>query len=176
MGRFVVLLRGINVGGNNKLPMADLRSSLESAGYSNVQTYIQSGNVALDAKSCDTDSISQLIADDFGLTVPVVVRTAKQLDKVIDNNPFPKFEKTPKQLLVYFCSAKPRAETVEAFDTARFDPDQMTTIGSEAYVAYHEAVSKSKLTNVALDKAFGLTTTARNWSTVLKLRDLAATD
>lgn len=156
--------------------MADLRSALESAGYENVRTYIQSGNVVLDAKSCDTDEISKLIASEFELSIPVIVRTVKQLEKVIANNPFPKFEATPKQLLVYFCASKPKKSAIDSFDYQRFDPDQMTVVGSEAFVAYDEAVSKSKLTNVALDKAFGLTTTARNWSTVLKVYELATED
>ena len=174
MSRYIVLLRGINVGGKNKLPMADLRASLTGAGFTDVETYIQSGNVALTAPSCNTDSITELIAKDFDLTIPVVVRTQAQLQATIDNNPFPEVEAEPKRLLVYFCSNEVSDPTLANLDRAKYEGDRVETGPAEIYVAYREAVSASKLTNAVLDRVVGATTTARNWKTVLKLAEMAA--
>ncbi len=177
--RFIALLRGINVGGHNKLPMADLRACLEQAGYGDVKTYIQSGNVALSAPSCEPGDITGLIEKNFGLTVPVVVRTKEELSAIIADNPFPDAEAEPKFLMVYFCSAAFAEHAVPEFDHARFEPDRLAaskTGGSnrELYVAYNEGMSKSKLANNVLDRHFDVSTTARNWSTVLKLHEMAS--
>lgn len=174
MNRYVILLRGINVGGNNKLPMADLRASLTGAGYEDVATYIQSGNVALSAKSCDTDQITALIAKDFDLQIPVVVRTEEQLRATIANNPFPDVEAEPKRLLVYFCSADIADPSLPELDRSKYEGDRVDAMAGEIYVAYREAVSSSKLTNAVLDRVVGSVTTARNWKTVLKLAEMAA--
>lgn len=173
MTRFVVLLRGINVGGKNKLPMADLRDALTTAGYSNVTTYIQSGNIALSAESCDGPAISELIESTFGLTIPVVVRTADQLKTAIDNNPFPDSVDQPKFLHLYFCQEPISAEVAAGLDHERFLPDRMAAGATEVYVSYQDGVAGSKLTNAVLDRALGQVTTARNWNTVLKLLDMA---
>ena len=174
MTRHIVLLRGINVGGNNKLPMADLRASLTNAGYEDVSTYIQSGNVALSATSCDTDKITALIAQDFGLTIPVVVRSEAQLRATIDDNPFPEVADEPKRLLVYFCAEAISDTSLPDLDRAKYEGDRVEAKAGEIYVAYREAVSASKLTNAVLDRVVGSVTTARNWKTVLKLAEMAA--
>jgi uncharacterized protein (DUF1697 family) len=174
MTRHIVLLRGINVGGNNKLPMADLRASLTNAGYDDVSTYIQSGNVALSATSCDTDKISALIAQDFDLTIPVVVRSEAQLLATVENNPFTDVEAEPKRLLVYFCGAEIADPSLPDLDRDKYPGDRVEARTGEIYVAYREAVSASKLTNAVLDRAVGSVTTARNWKTVLKLAEMAA--
>lgn len=180
--RFIALLRGINVGGRNKLPMADLRACLEQAGYGDVKTYIQSGNVALSAESCEPAQLSELIEDSFGLTIPVVVRTGDQLASVIADNPFPEAEAEPKFLMVYFCSDAFEAEALAGFDHGRYEPDRLAVSAKAAkakggprdlYVSYSEGMSKSKLVNTVLDRYFGVSTTARNWSTVLKLHEMA---
>lgn len=178
MTRYLVLLRGINVGGHNKLPMADLRASLAGAGFEDVSTYIQSGNVALTAPSCDGEQLNGIINADFGLDLSVVVRTAQQLESAIANNPFPEAEAEPKRLLVYFCSAELPKQALADFDHDRYLPDRVAAGtepgGGELYVSYEVGLSKSKLDNTVLDRAVGASTTARNWNTVLKLRELAA--
>ncbi|MGI9594653.1 MAG: DUF1697 domain-containing protein [Acidimicrobiales bacterium] len=174
MTRYAVLLRGINVGGHNKLPMADLRAALEGAGYEAVETYIQSGNVALNATSCRPDHITAVIQEEFGLDIPVVVRTARQLRAAIKANPFPETEAEPKRLLVYFCSAKVPKAALKTFDHERYLPDRMAAGPAEIYVSYDVGLSQSKLSNVVLDRVLGLSTTARNWTTVLKLADMVA--
>ncbi|MEM9652975.1 MAG: DUF1697 domain-containing protein [Actinomycetota bacterium] len=171
--RFVVLLRGVNVGGRNKLPMADLRAALESAGYEDVTTYIQSGNVALSAPTCDGPAISTVIQDGFGLTVPVVVRTADQLRATIADNPFPEMVAEPKFLHVYFCQEPLGDNPLAEVDRERFHPDRMIAGTAEVYVAYPNGVAGSKLTNAVLDRALHQVTTGRNWSTVLRLAEMA---
>lgn len=195
--RHIVLLRGINVGGKNKLPMADLRGALETAGYADVSTYIQSGNVALSAGSNDGgvassinssvnnaannaamsaaigETISEVIKTEFGLTIPVVVRSAEQLRSAIENNPFPEMVETPKFLHLYFCQEPISEEAAAALDHDRYVPDRMVAGETEVYVSYRDGVAGSKLTNAALDKALGQATTARNWNTVMKLLDMA---
>lgn len=173
MSRFVVLLRGINVGGKNKLPMADLRAALAADGYRDVVTYIQSGNIALSAETCDGPAISELIESTFGLTIPVVVRTADQLQAAIDKNPFPEMVDQPKFLHLYFCQKPVSTEAIAGLDHERFLPDRVEAGATEIYVSYQDGVAGSKLTNAVLDRALGQVTTARNWNTVLKLRDMA---
>ncbi len=172
MNRYIVLLRGINVGGKNKLLMAELRASLEGAGFSDVVTYIQSGNVAMSGPSCDAEQITAIIERDFDLRIPVVVRTAEQLRATIDNNPFPEVEDEPKRLLVFFCADDVPAGAVDGFDMEPHAPDRLAAGAGELYVAYHAAASQSKLTNSVLDKLVGGVTTARNWRTVLKLAEM----
>lgn len=174
MARHVALLRGINVGGNNKLPMADLRASLVSEGYLDVSTYIQSGNVALSGASCDAEHLTDIIARDFDLQIPVTVRTEKQLRTTIDNNPFPDIEAEPKRLLVYFCTNMVPDGWDANFDYEKYEPDRVSAGPSEIYVGYRDGVGTSKLTNPVLDRAVGGVTTGRNWSTVLKLAEMAA--
>ena len=171
----MVLLRGINVGGKNKLPMADLRTVMASAGYEDVSTYIQSGNIALSAGTCDGPAISELIESTFGLTIPVVVRTAEQLQAAIDNNPFPEMVDQPKFLHLFFCQEPVAPEAIAGLDHERFLPDRMEAGANEIYVSYQDGVAGSKLTNAVLDRALGQVTTARNWNTVLKLLDMAET-
>ncbi len=174
--------------------MAELRSCLELAGYGDVKTYIQSGNIAFNAPearvgpdagvAAHAEQLTGLISKNFGLTVPVVIRTAEQIAAVIADNPFPEAEAEPKFLLVYFCSEPFAADALTEFDHDKYQPDRLATVGgagvagpevtrSEVYVAYSEGMSKSKLTNVVLDRTLQLSTTARNWNTVLKLHELA---
>lgn len=171
--RHVVLLRGVNVGGRNKLPMADLRAALESAGYREVVTYIQSGNIALTADRCHGPDVSAVITTEFGLDVPVVVRTADQLRATVAANPFPDMIDQPKFLHVFFSQDPLAAEAVTGLDHDRFLPDRMAAGEAEIYVAYRTGVAGSKLTNAVLDRAVGQVTTARNWNTVLKLLSMA---
>ncbi len=173
MATFIALLRGVNVGGHNRLPMADLRASLERAGFDRVATYIQSGNVVLTAPSCDPGRIGAIIADDFGLDIPVVVRSADELRATVEANPFPEMASEPKRLHVFFCPGPVPSEALDAFDHAAHHPDQLATGDNEIYVAYHEGMGTSKLTNAVVDRLVGAPTTARNWTTVRKLVDLA---
>ncbi len=168
--KHVVLLRGINVGGHNKLKMAALREALTDAGFDGVQTYIQSGNIVVEsADSSDVvgERVRALLNAKFDLEVPVVTRTGAEWKTAIVDNPTPEREVEPKRFLVYFCDGEP-----EAADFTDHAPDQLIANGRELYVWYESEISKSKLVVKVIEKRTGVTATARNWSTVMKIADM----
>ncbi len=137
-------------------------------------TYIQSGNVALTAPSCNGEELSRVITEDFGITVPVIVRTGEELAAAIAANPFPDAEAEPKRLMVHFCSSPIPADALDGFDHTKYGRDRAAVSGGELYVAYDLGAGSSKLTGAVLDRVVGAPTTARNWNTVLKLHDMAS--
>ena len=174
---FVALLRGINVGGNNMLPMKDLAAMFEKAGCSEVKTYIQSGNVVFraDAKIASRIAavISQAILKKFGVRVPVVVRTASDLLRVTSSNPFIESGVDPDKLHVVFLADRPAAAQAALLDPVRSPPDEFLVRGAEIYLHCPGGVGRSKLTNVYFDAKLGTVSTGRNWRTVLKLLELS---
>lgn len=168
----VALLRGINVGGRTKIPMQSLKTSLEALGHEEVVTYIQSGNVIFRSKVADpAKDIEERIADDFGVSVSVMVRTPAELKKIVNANPFPK-EKDAKKLHVVFLNEKPSKAAAAALDPDRSPPDELVLRGREAYVHYPNGQAKTRLTNEWIERTLGVRGTARNWNTVLKLVEL----
>lgn len=168
--KHVVLLRAINVAGRNKIKMAELRDALTGIGFENVETYIQSGNIIFDSPETSpvvADKVRTVLTEDFGLEVPVVTRTAKQWKAAIAANQHPNRVDEPKRLLVYFCDAKPKAA-----DFSDHDPDELVANGKELYVWYGNDIARSKLTVKLIEKRTGVTATARNWSTLLKIADM----
>src|SRR5205085_5562044 len=112
MSTYVALLRGINLGSHNKVAMPALRAAVEGLGFQDVATYIQSGNVVLTTTDSATKvetAIAKVFADEFGIDVAVVVRSAQQLEKIVDNSPFAKKAEDPGHLHVVFLAAKPKA-------------------------------------------------------------------
>lgn len=173
----VALLRGINVGGKNPLPMKELVRIFEAAGCSNVRTYIQSGNVIFDAPanvSSIGDTVSTSIAKRFGYRIPVVLRTGSQLRKIIGGNPFLKSGVDPKWLHVYFLAQAPGARAIAGLDPARSAPDVFHVAGQEIYLHLPNGMGRSKLTNAYFDSKLATVSTARNWATVLKLAEMMA--
>lgn len=171
----VALLRGINVGGKNPLPMKDLVRLFEAAGGENVQTYIQSGNVIFDAPAAASkvgDTVSAAIEKRFGYRIPLILRTAPQLQKVIGGNPFLKAGVDPKWLHVYFLANAPSASAMAGLDPARSAPDAFQALGQEIYLHLPHGMARTKLTNAYFDSKLGTVATARNWATVLKLAEL----
>lgn len=171
--RHIVLLRGINVGGKHRMPMADLRALLTDAGCRDVKTYIQSGNVALTPPDLpDLQAhLAGLITDRFGFSVPVVVRTLSQLRAVIAGNPY---DEDPKLTAVAFLADRPDPAAVASLDPKRSPGDRYTVVGDHIYLRFAKGVAGSKLTNAWFDRQLGTTSTARNWRTVGKLLELAA--
>ncbi len=171
---YVALLRGINVGGKNKLPMSDLRALFAEAGCEDVQTYIQSGNVLFRAEpgvaATLPETIAARIADRFGYRTPVVLRSAAELDAVIRNNPFIAQGASEDELHVYFLAGKPDAARVAALDPDRSPPDTFAVRGQEVYLRLPHGMGRTKLTNDYIDRTLRTTSTARNWRTVTKLR------
>ncbi len=175
-GRHVALLRGINVGGRNVLPMADLRSALESSGLLDVRTYIQSGNVVFrtdDGAIEDvdvTDSIRSVISDTFGLDIPVIVRPLDDLERVAGAHPDDGGDVPPKWLHVFLLDRP--ADPADGPDTGRFGADRWVVDGREIYATYPSGAGRSKLTIDVIERSFGVAATARNLTTLAAIVDL----
>ena len=173
----VALLRGVNVGGRNKLPMKELAAMFVDAGCNNVRTYIQSGNVLFRVEpTLDQDIpslISASILSRFGYRVPVVTRTARELRGIVQANPFMERGDGPDKLHVAFLSEVPAHANVEALDANRSAPDEFAVLGREIYLCCPDGLARSKLTNDYFDSRLAATSTMRNWKTVLKLLDMA---
>jgi uncharacterized protein (DUF1697 family) len=173
----VALLRGINVGGKNKLPMKDLVAIFVAAGCTDVQTYIQSGNVVFKAPTAVAKRLPSVVkaalSDRTGYRVPVVMRTVDELDGVAQNNPFLKAGREPDTLHVAFLADIPKPARVAAIDLDRSPPDELDVRGREIYLRLPNGVAPSKLTNAYFDATLGTTSTFRNWRTVLKLLEVA---
>jgi uncharacterized protein (DUF1697 family) len=175
-GRHVALLRGINVGGKNKLPMKQLVALFETAGCSDVRSYIQSGNVVFTADAALARRIASHIAaaihDRHGLTVPVVMRSAEELQAVASGNPFLGAGVDPKQLHVGFLAEEPSRSAIAALDPDRSPPDRFELRGRELYLHCPNGMARTKLTNAYFDAKLATTSTMRNWRTVLKVREM----
>jgi uncharacterized protein (DUF1697 family) len=174
--RYLALLRGINVGGKNKLPMQDLIGVFAESGCEHVKSYIQSGNVIFDAAPDVAarlpDVIPARIADRFGYRTPVVLRTAGELAAVIPNNPFLGAGCAEDQLHVYFLADEADPRRVGQLDPDRSPPDRFEVRGREVYLRLPNGMARTKLTNAYFDSKLATTSTARNWRTVTKLLDL----
>ncbi|MEZ5233513.1 MAG: DUF1697 domain-containing protein [Acidimicrobiales bacterium] len=163
--RYALLLRGVNVGGV-KLPMAPLRTALADAGYANVATYIQSGNIVLDAAADDAtvaEGVGAIITERFGLQVPVIVRRHGELLGVVERNPFPQHTDEPAKLSVGFA---PVALPTE-FTPVEGSVDQVAIIGREVYFYCPNGMGRAKLPKI--ERRGAPPVTVRNWNTVLKL-------
>jgi uncharacterized protein (DUF1697 family) len=168
----VALLRGINVGGKNILPMKDLAQMFADAGCSNVCTYIQSGNVIFE-KASGAQKVAEAIAANiekrFGFRIPLILRTSDQLRRTIRDNPFLVAGTDQKALHVYFLANPPNARVIAGLDPARSAPDAFQVRGQEIYLHLPNGMGRTKLTNAYFDSKLSTICTARNWATVLKL-------
>lgn len=172
----VALLRGINVGGHNQLPMTELVMLFTASGCRDVRTYIQSGNVLFTTDDASAallpGAIAVQIAGRYGLRVPIVLRTVAQLGAVIRENPFLVAGAAQETLHVYFLADIPSAARVAALDPDRSPPDTFTVHGQEIYLHLPNGMARTKLTNAYFDAKLAATSTARNWRTVTTLYDL----
>lgn len=176
MARYVALLRGINLGRNRRVAMADLRSALAEAGFGAVRTLGQSGNVVLDASGSAADvgrEVERVIAERFGLESAVVVRTPRQLAAVVERDPLGEVADDPKRYLVHFLSGKPDAAAVRALLDADVGPERFAAHGSELYTWHPDGQQDSALNKLIGKAPLGATVTNRNWNTVTKLLALA---
>jgi len=170
--RYAVLLRGINVGASTKVSMPRLRELAGGLGWTDVSTYINSGNLFAECGSASGAQVEKALAavllDDLGKPVDVVARTRDQLDAVVAADPFP--DADPRLLHVAFLTGTPSASGVEAFEAelAR-NPERGVVIGTEAYIDYVDGAGRSGLSWDKVARAMGVKGTARNWGTVLQL-------
>jgi uncharacterized protein (DUF1697 family) len=176
--KHVALLRGINVGGKNMLPMKELVGLFSAAGCGEVATYIQSGNIVFCAEDKVVKQLDRVIAkqveERFGLKVPVVLRTASELDAVIHGNPFLKAGAAEELLHVSFLADRPSTDLVAALDSTRSAPDEFAVVGREIFMKLVTGAAKTKLTNAYFDSKLKTVSTMRNWRTVLKLAEMTA--
>ena len=156
--------------------MPALRGALEDAGFDDVRTYLQSGNVVLSspAKAADVArKVERAIAKDFGLEVAVVTRTRAQLAKVVAQNPLRTVAKSPKRYQVSFLDAKPSREVVRRIEETAAPGERVVVAGREVYAWHPDTIARSKLWALLAGQNLGVTATARNWTTVEKLLELA---
>lgn len=173
MTRYVVLLRGINLGRARRLAMVDLRSLLEGLGGRGVRTYVQSGNAVLDWEGAPGDlgrQVRSALAAQHGLDVPVMVRTGPQLAAVVAAHPWAGEALDPKLLHVAFLSGPPDPVLVAAVDPTALLPERWALGEQAVYLYYAGGVRASRLDRIRL----GADLTARNWTTTLALRELSA--
>jgi uncharacterized protein (DUF1697 family) len=186
MASHVALLRGINVGGRNKVPMAELCEVVTSLGHTGVTTYIQSGNVLFSTPETDTarlaSALQEAISEAFGLSVSVVVLSRDELAGILDRNPYPD-EPKPQYVHVVFLGSEPsrdlldRIRAAESAAAAKGSRDTVTAAGEALFLHTPDGYGTSELAEALFriigppGKA-GITATARNWATSTKLLSL----
>ena len=174
MFNHLALLRGINVSGHNMMKMDALKSMLEKAGFQNVETYIQSGNVFVDTEEENAASvgfkIKQEIFREFGHEVPAVVINQEDLNSCFKNNPFLKEKDVDtKKLYVAFLSNTLRSESINDLKISQFKPDEAIIDGNKIFIKYAVGAGKTRLDQKYIEKKLNLTATIRNWNTVTQL-------
>lgn len=176
--RQVLLLRGINIG-KRRVPMPALRQLLTDAGYEDVQTYVQSGNVVLSSsaspRTLERES-AMLISERFGFEIPVIVRTGRELARVVDANPLGDVADNPKRYQVCFLAGQLDKPTADRLRELVVAPEALAIDGREIYAWHPEGVARSKLWNTLAGKTLGVTATARNWTTVETLLAMASSE
>lgn len=177
MAAAVLMLRGINLGPNRRVPMAELRALLADAGYGSVRTYVQSGNIVLRAAATPADlerDVGRLIGERFGFEVPVIARTAQELAAVVAGNPLADVATDPKRYQVSFCAAPVDPEIVARLQAAAAGGERLVADGRELYAWHPDGVARSKMWTALAGTGLGTVATARNWTTVTTLAEMAA--
>ena len=172
--RWVALLRGVNLGARNKVPMAELRALLEDSGYANVRTYIASGNVLLDGpRSASTlsSALESLIADSFGVTTAAMLRKPRELAEAVAAHPF---GSDTSETHVAFLAAPPTKAAAARLEAIDAGAELAVLSGAELYLRLPRGVHGSGLSIARIEKLLGVPATLRNWRTVAKLAELAA--
>lgn len=175
-GTCIALLRGINVGGRNILPMKELRALLEGLGLESVRTYIQSGNVVFQTEEPDLSRLSgritSAIQKSHGFEPRVLLLGIEELDRAIQGNPFPEAEAQPKTLHVSFLESVPDAPDLEAIERVRSDTERFVLADKVFYFHAPDGIGRSKLA-ANVERYLGVPATGRNWRSVQKVRALA---
>ncbi|MEY2444721.1 MAG: hypothetical protein QOE00_1301 [Ilumatobacteraceae bacterium] len=176
MATWVVLLRGVNVGGANRLPMADLRALMTSLGHAGVVTYIQSGNAVMTSQRTDRRALAAEICaaidDAHGLSVSAVLRTPAELRSALASYPFA--DDAAGSRLITFLADVPTAADAARLEPERFLPDRFELRGSDLHLLYPNGAGRSKMTLDYFEKRLRVRGTARNLNTVTKLIELSA--
>ena len=181
MTTMVALLRSVNVGGRNRVPMDELRTMVDALGFGSVQTYVQSGNLVFTGSgrpASVASTIGQGIADTFGLDVPVLVRSARQVAQILESNPFATPGVDPRTIHVTFLAGPPApgrmaglAETEGPYGDDRFE-----MAGTDIFLHCPGGYGVTKLNNAFFERRSGVVATTRNWRTVTALATMAGLD
>jgi uncharacterized protein (DUF1697 family) len=177
VAKYVALLRGINLGAVNKVPMADLRALFDDLGHSNVRTYVQSGNVVFEATKSTPKKLAVTIEQHVGRAfghkdISVIVRSRSELERIATGNPFPTKDTNPTLLHVIFLADTPTSKSLSSLDPDRSPPDQFVVRGKDIYLSLPKGSGRSKLTIDYFEKRLGTRGTGRNWNTVTRLLDM----
>ena len=174
--RQVALLRGINVGGRNRVEMARLRALMEDLGHRDVRTHLQSGNVVYTSDATPERAAAGLevaLAERLGVRVRVLVRTRDELAAAVAGNPLIGEATDPARLIVLFLSAAPDPERLSGIDPDAYLPERFWVGEREIYMWCANGVRDAQLAEMLTERRLGVTVTARNWNTVTRLLDLA---
>ncbi|WP_329137508.1 DUF1697 domain-containing protein [Streptomyces sp. NBC_01476] len=170
---YAALLRGINVGGKNKVPMQTLREIVAQIGGSRVRTHLQSGNAVFVHEQRDplrvAADLREALLAELGLTIAVLVRDHADLRRVVDANPFAMGGVNGSRFMVVFLSGPAPADRLALIDAAAYAPDAFAAGEREIYAHFPDGMRDSKLAALFTDRKLGLTASARNWNTVTKL-------
>jgi uncharacterized protein (DUF1697 family) len=174
--RYAVLLRAVNVGGHNQVPMARLREIVAELGYSEAVTYVQSGNLVVTAKAAKPAAVEQAVRsalrEELDVDVDVIVRTRAELAAVVAANPFASVADDDAKLLVSFLTAAPDAAKAKSLDRDEFLPERFELGERCVYFWLPNGAGRSKLAAAPWDRRLGVRGTGRNWRTVKKLIEL----
>jgi uncharacterized protein (DUF1697 family) len=177
MPHYIALLRSVNVAGHGRLAMADLQQSFIALGFSDVSTYIQTGNVMFRSPSTSSSTvvgrIERQLEQDFGSSPAVILRTVADLSRVLTTSPFPAQGADPSRHHVTFLAEEPSREKLATFSAPPSGRDELVVIGREVYVHTPDGYGNSKLSGAMLERRLGVPSTTRNWNTVTKLGQLA---
>jgi len=178
MPTVISLLRGVNVGGHNKIKMEELRELYESLGLRDAQTYVQSGNVVFRTDARDFTRLSKRIADAiedrFAFRPGVILRTAADLRGVIAANPFvSRRDLDPSRLLVQFLDSEPPADLRERLLRIESEPEELRMAGRELYIYYPNGMARPKVAWASVERILRTSCAGRNWNTVRKLLEMA---
>ena len=176
MKTYIALFRGINVGGNNVLPMKELVALLEKIGSQNVKTYIQSGNAVFQNKeknaSLLSNRISVAIKKSHGFEPHVLLLKPEEMESAVASNPFPEAESEPKTLHLFFLSSMPENPDFDALESIKSDRERFALKDGVFYLHTPDGIGRSKLAANA-EKLLGVSMTGRNWRTVCKVIAMA---
>jgi len=171
--KYISLLRGINVSGQKKILMTDLKMLYEGLGFTDVQTYIQSGNVVFEYKETAPSKLQEKIFDKikshYGFEVPNLILTHTEIEEALNNNPFQGIEKP----YFTFLSENPKQENIDALNSFSFDNEFFELMGKVIYSHYPNGVGRAKMTLNFFEKKLKVSATARNLNTTKKLLEMA---
>lgn len=177
MTTYVAILRGINVSGHKIIKMDRLRASFEEIGFTNVKTYVQSGNVIFETGEPPAGlaaKIEKRILDDFGFDVPVLTKSSKEMMDIVKRNPFLKDKSIDQgKLHVTFLSDDPSRNALELLKPLAVGAEQVHIVGRAVYLYCPNGYGNTKLNNTAIEKKLSCRATTRNWATTNKLLELA---